>query len=186
MFVCLPSIHPLNFDTVIERAQVLLLKPNPTSTLECNWMRKPSSCAERDQLASKCTSFGHQPGLGTFVPLSDAIRLYWLKTAPTFNPCRKLGGRKPSTCAERELLESKCSSCYRQSVLQTSLSLSNAPMCYVVKTKTRRPTPTLYEDRQTSNCVGWELLAPKYSPPLPSIRLINFATVLKRDQVLLP
>ena len=63
------QIQPINFPTVIERAQVIpaKTKPNIQPTQDIR-SAKQDTCFERKLLASKCSSFYRQSGLETLVP----------------------------------------------------------------------------------------------------------------------
>ena len=96
------------------------LKPNPIFNASSILGRKPSTCVERELLASKCSSFYHQSGLETLLPLSNALRFYSLKTKPNI----QLTGNqewKQISCVQREQLASKFSPFYHQSGLKTLL-----------------------------------------------------------------
>ena len=71
--------------------------------------------------------------VGTFLPLSIALRFYTVDRNPTFNSDRKLW-EITNYFSESELSDPNCSSFYHQSI-ESLLPFSNAPRFYTVETK---------------------------------------------------
>ena len=75
-------------------------------------------------MASKCSSFFHQFGLGTLPPFSNARKFYSLRTKSNIQHRQEIRSENQSTCFfERELSAPKCSSFYHKSGLETLVTV---------------------------------------------------------------
>ena len=138
-----------------------------------------AACIEKELSASKCSSFYRQSGLETFLPLSNALRLYSLGTKPNIQLWKEIR-------SENEGLDLK------ENYWRLSVRHSTWKHCCRHRTLSRftcfKPNPTFNSDRKLGSKTKYLLwkrtTGAQVFVVLPSIRPRNFSTAIERVEVL--
>ena len=135
-------------------------------------------------MASKCSSFYHQSGLGTLLPFPNGLRFYSLKTKPGKPNIQ----HRQEIRRQKELLASKCSSFFHQFGLGTLPPFSNALKFYSLRTKSNiQHRQEIRSENQSTCFFERELSAPKCSSFYHKSgleTLVTVGAVIERAQVL--